>query len=226
MSTPNPDVELRLIDCTEAEHASAILEILNEAIVNSTALYDYQPRQPQAMVSWFATKRTNGFPVVGAVDAAGALVGFASWGTFRAFPAYKYTVEHSVYVHHGHRGRGIGRLLIEELIRRGRSQHGEHRLAPAIGLQSHRHLQPGWLQVRKVAGRCVLSADARIAGEPRGRLTGPITSSAVLIPSAQAPATMGAGLRWAARQESTLVTTNAKAAISNEVGNLRSQRKP
>jgi phosphinothricin acetyltransferase len=120
MSTPNPDVELRLIDCTEAEHASAILEILNEAIVNSTALYDYQPRQPQAMVSWFATKRTNGFPVVGAVDAAGALVGFASWGTFRAFPAYKYTVEHSVYVHHGHRGRGIGRLLIEELIRRAR----------------------------------------------------------------------------------------------------------
>ena len=112
--------DLRLIDCTEAEHAQAILDILNEAIVNSTALYDYVPRPPQAMATWFATKRANGFPVVGAVDASGALAGFASWGTFRAFPAYKYTVEHSVYVHHQHRRRGLGKLLIGELIQRAR----------------------------------------------------------------------------------------------------------
>ncbi|HEX7889306.1 MAG TPA: GNAT family N-acetyltransferase [Ramlibacter sp.] len=111
----------RLIDCTEAEHAPAILDILNEAIVNSTALYDYVPRPPHAMAAWFATKRANGFPVVGAVDAAGTLVGFASWGTFRAFPAYKYSVEHSVYVHHAHRGRGLGRLLTNELILRARA---------------------------------------------------------------------------------------------------------
>jgi phosphinothricin acetyltransferase len=120
MNAPAPKAELRLIECTEAEHAAAILEILNEAIVNSTALYDYVPRPPQAMATWFATKRANGFPVVGALDTAGNLAGFASWGTFRAFPAYKYTVEHSVYVHHEHRGRGLGKLLILELIRRAR----------------------------------------------------------------------------------------------------------
>ncbi len=107
---------MRLVDCTEAEHSQPILDILNEAIVSSTALYDYKPRPPEAMKAWFATKRQGGFPVIGAVDDAGALLGFASWGTFRAFPAYKYTVEHSVYVHRDHRGRGLGRVLLERLI--------------------------------------------------------------------------------------------------------------
>ncbi|WP_118181434.1 GNAT family N-acetyltransferase [Paraburkholderia phosphatilytica] len=112
--------DIRLIDCSESEHAPAILEILNEAIVNSTALYDYVPRPPEAMTKWFETKRAGGFPVIGVIDSAGTLLGFASWGTFRAFPAYKYTVEHSVYVHHAHRGRGLGRLLLSAVIKRAR----------------------------------------------------------------------------------------------------------
>lgn len=119
-TTPPNDLPLRLIDCNEVDHAAAILDILNDAIVNSTALYDYVPRPPEAMASWFATKRANGFPVVGAVDAEGQLAGFASWGTFRAFPAYKYTVEHSIYVHAQHRGRGLGRVLLQALIARAR----------------------------------------------------------------------------------------------------------
>ena len=55
--------EFKLIDCNETEHAAAILEILNEAILNSTALYDYQPRTLQSMQTWFAIKREQHFPV-------------------------------------------------------------------------------------------------------------------------------------------------------------------
>ncbi|RQP26849.1 GNAT family N-acetyltransferase [Piscinibacter terrae] len=107
---------MHLIDCTEPEHGPAILDILNDAILTSTALYDYKPRPPEAMAAWFATKRQNGFPVIGAVDGDGRLIGFANWGTFRAFPAYKYTVEHSVYVHRDHRGKGLGRVLLERIV--------------------------------------------------------------------------------------------------------------
>ena len=113
---------MKRVDCTEARHASAILDIFNEAIVTSTALYDYKPRAPESMVGWFATKRNNGFPVVGLEDEAGTLLGFASYGTFRAWPAYKYSVEHSVYVEAAHRGKGLGRVLLEALIAEAQRQ--------------------------------------------------------------------------------------------------------
>jgi phosphinothricin acetyltransferase len=113
---------MNFIDCTLDAHADAILDIFNEAIVNSTALYDYHPRPREAMDAWFKAKQANRFPVIGMVDEHDHLLGFASYGSFRAWPAYKYSVEHSVYVHKDHRGRGLGRLLMERLIGAARQQ--------------------------------------------------------------------------------------------------------
>jgi L-amino acid N-acyltransferase YncA len=113
---------MHLLMCTEERHATAILAIFNEAIVSSTALYDYKPRPPDSMGPWFAAKRSNGFPVIGVEDDAGKLLGFASYGTFRAWPAYKYSVEHSIYVHHEHRGVGLGRMLLRELVEAARER--------------------------------------------------------------------------------------------------------
>lgn len=115
----------QLIDCTEDRHAAAILDLLNDAIVTSTAVYDYQPRPPSAMAPWFATKRAQGFPVLGLQDEAGTLLGFASYGTFRAWPAYHHTVEHSIYVHRDHRGQGHARTLLLALIDAARA-HDRH----------------------------------------------------------------------------------------------------
>lgn len=124
--------ELFFVLCTYERHAAAILDIFNDAILHSTALYDYKPRTMENMVTWFEAKRAGGFPVIGVEDASGVLVGFCSWGSFRPHPAYKYTVEHSVYVHKEHRGRGLGGLLMQVLIDEARNGDTVHALIGAI----------------------------------------------------------------------------------------------
>jgi L-amino acid N-acyltransferase YncA len=107
---------MNLIECTYEAHAEPILDILNEAIVHSTALYDYAPRPLTSMRAWFDVKGRGRYPVIGAVDEHERLLGFASYGEFRPRPAYKYSVEHSVYVQRDHRGNGIGKLLLRRLL--------------------------------------------------------------------------------------------------------------
>jgi phosphinothricin acetyltransferase len=123
-------VDMRLIDCSP-EHGGAILAILNHAITTSTAVYDYRPRTPRMIADWFESKRQKDHPVIGALSDSGELIGFASYGPFRPWPAYKYTLEHSLYVAEANRGRGVGGRLLGELIERAAAQ-GYHALVGAI----------------------------------------------------------------------------------------------
>ncbi len=107
---------MNIVVCDYERHAAPILAILNDAIVHTTALFDYEPRSPETMVEWFRAKKARQFPVLGAVSDHGELTGFATYGTFRAWPAYKYTVEHSVYVQRDHRRAGVARELMTRLI--------------------------------------------------------------------------------------------------------------
>lgn len=108
------------VQCTHARHASAILTIFNDAILTSTALYDYHPRTPASMEAWFDAKIAGNFPVLGWENEAGELMGFASYGVFRGYPANKYTVEHSVYVDARFRGQGVAEALLRNLIAHAR----------------------------------------------------------------------------------------------------------
>lgn len=107
---------MTLIQCDYERHAEAILAIFNEAILNSTVVYAYKPRTMESMADWFETKRKGNYPVIGLENEAGELMGFSSYDTFRVFPAYKYTVEHSVYVEARFRGQGLGKRLLREII--------------------------------------------------------------------------------------------------------------
>jgi phosphinothricin acetyltransferase len=93
-----------------------ILEIVNHAILFSTAVYDYEPRSIEVQHSWFEKKQAEGMPVIVA-EYDGKVIGFGSYGIFRPWAAYQFSVEHSVYVSESFRGQGVGGKLLEELIK-------------------------------------------------------------------------------------------------------------
>lgn len=125
-----------LIDCTYEQHAVAILAILNYAIAHTTARYEYQPRNLDYMRQWFADKQAHACPVIGVLDDHGQLLGFASWDLYHPYEGYKYTVEHSVYLHPEHTGKGLGRLLLTALIDRARQNPQVHVLIACIDNQN------------------------------------------------------------------------------------------
>ncbi|MDD2841604.1 MAG: GNAT family N-acetyltransferase [Tolumonas sp.] len=114
---------MQIIQCSYERHAAAILAIFNDAILHSTALYDYQARTMDNMVSWFKNKELGHYPVIGIENESGELMGFASYGSFRAYPANKYTLEHSVYVAAPFRGQGIAQTLMQHLIELAQAQN-------------------------------------------------------------------------------------------------------
>ena len=108
--------------CSE-EQLPEILEIYNHAIVHTTALYDYKTRNMETMNTWYADKLAHNHPIIGAFDNDGTLLGFATYGMYRVRPAYKYTIEHSVYVRHDKRGHGTGKTLLKAIIQKAEEQH-------------------------------------------------------------------------------------------------------
>lgn len=105
---------LTLRDCTIAD-LPQVLIIYNEIILNTTAVYSYSPHTLDMRVSWFKERTESGFPVH-VVEGAGKILGFASYGKFRAWAGFKYTVENSVYVSPEARGKGVGKLLLQATI--------------------------------------------------------------------------------------------------------------
>jgi phosphinothricin acetyltransferase len=89
----------------------------------------------EMMAGWFDFKAKGKFPVIGIENGGGELMGFGSYGTFRAFPAYKYTVEHSVYVDARFRRKGIGKRLVQEVIVAAERQ-GYHILVGVIDAEN------------------------------------------------------------------------------------------
>ena len=112
------------------EDIEGILEIVNDAILNTTAIYDYDVRTLNEQLTWFEEKQAHGFPILVAVDEKANVLGFGTYGDFRVKIGYKFTVEHSVYVKDGLSGKGIGKQILSELIDTAKTQ----KLHTMIGL--------------------------------------------------------------------------------------------
>lgn len=122
-----------------------ILEIYNDAILNTTSVYDYKPHTLEMRTRWFSEQEKNDFPVfIAQLD--GRVAGFASYGRFRMKAGYKYTVEHSVYIHPDFRNRGIGKMLLAKIIETAR-QKNMHSLIGgvdaenAVSIKLHEHFK-------------------------------------------------------------------------------------
>ena len=98
---------------TEAD-LPAILAIYNDAVMKTTAIWNEAPSTLESRLAWFAERRKAGFPVLVAEDEG--VVGYGSFGEFRPFEGYRYTVEHSVYVREGARGQGVGKALLAQAL--------------------------------------------------------------------------------------------------------------
>jgi L-amino acid N-acyltransferase YncA len=92
-----------------------MLNIYNEIILQTTAVYQYQIHTLEMRREWFIAKQQQGFPVFVA-ELDNAVAGFSTFGNFRNWQAYKYSVENSIYVASNQRGKGIGKLLLQPLI--------------------------------------------------------------------------------------------------------------
>ncbi|MEZ7498537.1 N-acetyltransferase family protein [Flavobacterium sp. Arc3] len=117
-----------------AEDTQAILDIINYNILNSTALYDYNVRSYEQQKTILEDKINKGFPVIVA-ELDGVVSGFGMYSEFRFREAYKYTVEHSVYVNNDFHGKGIGKLLLLELIELAKKQ-GLHTMIGVIDAEN------------------------------------------------------------------------------------------
>lgn len=113
----------RLADATEAD-MPGLLAIYNEVIATSTAVYSSLPSTLEERLQWWRARSAQGYPVLIARDAAG-VAGFATFGDFRAWPGYRFTVEHTVHVRSDGRGRGLGTALVRELVPRA-ARLGKH----------------------------------------------------------------------------------------------------
>lgn len=147
-------MQVRLATIADAE---PIREIYNLEVLESTVTFDLVPRSHDEQLAWLR-EHSGAHPCLVAVEGPGTVVGWGSLSPYKSRPAYATSVEDSVYVHRDHRGRGIGRLVLSELVELA-GRHGFHTILarivgghdPSIGL--HRACGFELIGVEREVGR-------------------------------------------------------------------------
>ncbi|OLP59367.1 GNAT family N-acetyltransferase [Xaviernesmea oryzae] len=113
------------------EDLPAIRAIYNDAVETTTAIWNETVVDLDNRRAWMADRIARGYPILVAVGEDGRVAGYASFGDWRAFDGYRFTVEHSVYVERSFRGTGVGETLMRALIERARGL-GKHAMIGAV----------------------------------------------------------------------------------------------
>jgi len=116
------------------DDCAAIAEIYNHAVVHTAAIWNDQIVDIDNRIAWYEARQLLGYPVL-VSEENGVITGYASFGDWRAFDGFRHTVEHSVYVHPQHQGKGLGRQLLTRLIREAK-RVGKHVMVAGIESQN------------------------------------------------------------------------------------------
>ena len=143
-------MDMTIRDATEAD-LPAIMEIYNDAVAHTTAIWNETLVDLDNRKAWFDARRERGFPVLVAVRGRD-VIGYASYGDWRAFDGYRHTVEHSVYVHKDARGAGAGKRLLQALIDRA-AFNGVHVMIAGIEAENAASIRLHETLGFRVAGR-------------------------------------------------------------------------
>ena len=109
---------MEIRDAVEADF-DEITAIYNEVLTNSTAIYSDRSTTREERLLWWSARLDQGYPVLVAVE-GGAIAGFATFGDFRSWPGYRFTVEGTIHIHSSSRGQGVGTELLKRLLHRAR----------------------------------------------------------------------------------------------------------
>lgn len=134
---------MQIRDAIDAD-LPAMAAIYNDVVATSTAIYREQPIVLEEYHAWWRARIAQGYPVLVACDDSG-VIAFGTFGDFRPWPGYRYTVEHSVHVRVDRRGQSLGTQLVSALIERAVAL-GKHAMIAgvdadnAVSLRLHERL--------------------------------------------------------------------------------------
>lgn len=114
----------------ETDDLPALLAIYNDAVRNTTAIWNEKEVDLAERQHWLQARQLRGFPVL-VLTRTNEPLAYASYGDFRPFEGYRNTVENSIYVRDDQRGKGLGHALLPALLQHARDK-GLHRMVAGI----------------------------------------------------------------------------------------------
>ncbi|MGI9623888.1 MAG: GNAT family N-acetyltransferase [Acidimicrobiales bacterium] len=161
-----------IVRLARIEDADAIREIYNLEVETGTATFDLESRTIAEQREWL-TDRSGAHAVVVA-ELEHQIVGFGALSRYKPRAAYNTTVEDSVYVAPAHQGRGIGRLLLEDLVNKA-TEHGFHTVIARIG-----HESEGSIRIHAAVGFAEIGRELQV-GRKFGRWIDVVVMQRMLV---------------------------------------------